>query len=239
MDHDEGSKEERQHVTFHPRSREGSHWVLPTQTHPTIFQKKSKASQTQTYLTPKFKSTKEFHPTPTLASLSPAVAIQVSSKWWGYTLFCPIPGGRMWPSSSWTSVKIREMPSSARQTKRIWHLTLTAIFKVLKLDQLQTLPCSTADQTFCLLNEAKCRRSVSFPRPCPWKKCQEADMQANRQTPHPRPVTYRLGWGVHSFGNPDGVPRIYLTSALKEHGQLPLQPKYTQLFVAVKLGNTA
>ena len=35
-----------------------------------------------------------------------------------------------------------------------------------------------------------------------------------------------------------GVPRTYLTSALKEHGQLPLKPKYTQLSVAMKQGNS-
>lgn len=41
------------------------------------------------------------------------------------------------------------------------------------------------------------------------------------------------------LSNSDGVPRIRLTSALKEHAQLPLQPKYAQLSVTATPGNTA
>lgn len=79
----------------------------------------------------------------------------------------------------------------------------------------------------CLFNEAKWRKGQCFPKPCSGEKCQEADMQTNRQ---PSPLTYHLGCWVHSLSNPDGVP----SSELQEYGQLPLKPKYTRLSVAMK-----
>lgn len=72
-----------------------------------------------------------------------------------------------------------------RPTKRILHFVPMAICKVVKPDERQTFPYLTADQSSCLFKEAKCRRGASFPGPCPWENCQEADVQANTQHPPP------------------------------------------------------
>lgn len=91
MEQNEGSERIETECHFPPKIWRGS-LPSPTQTHQTMFQKKRKASQTQTYLTHE----SNWHlGVPSQSNLSCSLSPAVPFRWravTSYTAFCPIPG---------------------------------------------------------------------------------------------------------------------------------------------------